>query len=190
MNPEIEKVEIKRIGYLNTNSGLYDSQGSRIKKISAYQLVKVFGDKDDYYVVEYGDKVGLIPRDDITTLTGIFVVTDLSEQKTYLYSNTDNVFSTVCTTGWNKRRPAVGAFKVYEKANRRFFSEGHEAKKLWANFDNGNGYHDADWEDPKNFGSESYRKHNGSNGCVRLPDESALFLRDYIEVGTKVLIKD
>ena len=99
------------------------------------------------------------------------------------------VFESVCTTGCDKTPTRVGAFSVYEKTNTRYFSKNAQAKYMWRNFDHGNGLHDAPWEEAQYFGSEKYRKRNGSAGCVRLPDEAAIFLKDYIKMGTKVLVK-
>ena len=83
---------------------------------------------------------------------------DLSDQKVQLYCKTDKVFESVCTTGWDRRPTDKGAFTVDETANSRYFSPGHEAKIMWANFDHGNGFHDADWEESRYFGSNKYRK--------------------------------
>ena len=60
---------------------------------------------------------------------------------------------------------------------------------MWANFDHGNGLHDAPWESKEKFGNNNYRKKHGSKGCVRLPDEAAIFLKEYVKEGTKVLVK-
>ena len=66
-----------------------------------------------------------------------------------------------------------------------------QATELWARFDGGNGLHDGEgWEDAKNFGSNSFRKYKGSKGCVRLTYAAARFLKKYVRVGTKVLVKD
>ena len=188
-NPNITNIEIKKLGYLNNYSYFYDNQGVGVTGIEAYQLVKVIGDKDNFYIAEYNGKIGLIPKEDIKMYDGTFVVVDLSDQKIQLYCQTDLVFESVCTTGWDKRPTDIGAFTVYERTNSRYFSPGHEAQIMWANFDHGNGIHDANWEEEKYFGSNKYRKKHGSNGCVRLPDPAAMFLKSQIRVGTKVLIK-
>ena len=188
-NPNITNIEIQKIGYLSNFSYFCDNQGTVVDTIDQYQLVKILGDKDDNYIVNYEGKIGLVSKGDIQTYDGIFVVVDLSDQKIQLYCNTDNVFESVCTTGWDKRRTDIGAFTVYERTNSRYFSPDHEARIMWANFDHGNGIHDAPWEDNKYFGSNKYRKNHGSNGCVRLPDTAAMFLKSHIRVGTKVLIK-
>ena len=188
-NPNITDIEIDKMGYVNKHSYFYDNLGVGISGIDAYQLVKVLGNKDNNYIIEYAGKIGIVPKDDISTYDGTFVVVDLSDQIIQLYCKTDNVFESVCTTGWDKRPTDLGAFTVYERTNSRYFSPEHEAKIMWANFDHGNGIHDAPWEENKYFGSNKYRKKHGSNGCVRLPDTAAMFLKSHIRVGTKVLIK-
>lgn len=189
MDPSITNVEIKKVGYFKEYTNIYNYNGTSIKGVDAYQTCKILEDKGDYYLVECYDTLGLVPKSSVKTYKGTFVVVDLSDQKVYMYCNTDMVFSSVCTTGSDSRKTDVGAFNVYERSNQRYFSEEAQARYLWANFDNGNGFHDAPWEPANKFGNNNYRKNNGSKGCVRLPDEAALFLRDYIKKGTDVLIK-
>ena len=188
-NPNITDIEINKIGYVNKDSYFYDNKGVGISGIEAYQLVKILGNKDNNYIIEYAGKIGIVPKDDVRTYDGTFVVVDLSDQKVQLYCKTDKVFESVCTTGWDRRPTDKGAFTVDETANSRYFSPGHEAKIMWAHFDHGNGFHDADWEESRYFGSNKYRKREGSNGCVRLPQQTAKFLKSQIRVGTKVLVK-
>lgn len=189
MDPSIENVEIQKIGYLTNDSYLYDNNNVAVNLFDAYQLVKILGEKDNYYVVEINNQIGLIEKNRIKTYSGNFVVVDLSDQQIFMYCNTDVVFKSYCTTGSDKTPTREGAFSVYERTNSRYFSKTAQAKYMWANFDNGNGLHDAPWEGQSKFGSEKYRKNKGSKGCVRLPDEAALFLKQYVKKGTKVLVK-
>ena len=188
--PDVEDLTILKMAYVKTSTDLINSNGVAYKRIGTYQLVKVLIEYDDFCLVEYGDSVGLVHKNDINEYKGTFVVVDLSDQKVYMYCNTDMVFEDVCTTGKNGMETRTGAFKVSERTNSRYFSEEAQAKYMWARFDGGNGFHDAPWEDQKNFGSERFRARSGSKGCVRLPDSAALFLRNYIKVGTKVVVKD
>ncbi len=188
--PDVEDLTILKMAYVKTPTDLYDSYGAVYKRIDIFQLVKVLIEYDEFALVEYGDSVGLVRRSDIKEYEGTFVVVDLGDQKVYLYCYTDMVFEDVCTTGKDSTPTRTGAFKVSERTNSRYFSEEAQARYMWARFDGGNGFHDAPWEAQKNFGKNSFRKNNGSKGCVRLPDSAALFLKDYIKVGTKVLVKD
>ena len=187
--PDVEDLTIKKMAYVTSRTDLINSKGESYKKIEEYQLVKVLVEYDNFTLVEYGDSIGLVHSSDIKSYSGNFVVVDLSDQKVYMYCNSDMVFEDVCTTGKNGMTTDAGAFKVSERTNSRYFSEEAQARYMWARFDGGNGLHDAPWESPSKFGSESYRKNSGSKGCVRLPDSAALFLRDYVKVGTKVLVK-
>ena len=189
IDPSITNVEIKSVGSLRDDTPIYDYQFNKIVNGKQYEVVKIIDEKDDYYLVQYKHKYGLIQKDNVEKYNGYFVVVDLSDQRIELYCDTEVVYESFCTTGWNKRRTDVGSFTAYEKSGHRTFSEEHQAKKLWLNFDHGNGIHDADWEDPKYFGDEKYRQHHGSNGCVRVPDDTAEAIKKYLDVGTKVLIK-
>lgn len=190
MDSSITDVEIKNIGYIKENCYIYDSNNNVIDYIEQYQTVKVLGGINNYCIVEYNDTIGLISKGNIKTYNGIFVVVDLSDQQVFLYCNTDIVFESACTTGSDLNPTRTGDFSVYERTNSRYFSEKAQSKYMWANFDHGNGLHDAPWEDLQKFGSQKYRKKNGSKGCVRLPDEAAIFLKEYVKKGTRVLVKE
>ena len=187
--PDVEDLTIKNMAYVTNRTDLLNSKGESYKRIEAYQLVKVLIEYDNFTLIEYGESIGLVHSSDIKKYSGTFVVVDLSDQKVYMYCNTDMVFEDVCTTGKNSTPTDVGAFKVSERTNHRYFSEDAQARYMWARFDGGNGLHDAPWEDNSKFGSDSFRKNSGSKGCVRLPDSAAIFLKDYVDVGTKVLVK-
>ena len=190
-DPEITDLTILDMGYVENTTSLYNSNGEAYKKIQAYQLVKILIEYKDFYLIEYGDSVGLAHKSDIKKYQGTFVVVDLGDQRVYMYCNTDMVFEDVCTTGKNSTPTRTGAFRVSEVADHRYFSEDAQATELWARFDGGNGLHDGEgWEDAKNFGSNSFRKYKGSKGCVRLTYAAARFLKKYVRVGTKVLVKD
>ena len=49
------------------------------------------------------------------------------------------------------------------------------------------GLHDADWQDPDNFGNPTAYQWTGSHGCVNLPPEKAAELSGMITVGTCVI---
>ena len=49
------------------------------------------------------------------------------------------------------------------------------------------GLHDADWQDPDNFGDPTAYQWTGSHGCVNLPPEKAAELSGMITVGTCVI---
>ena len=49
------------------------------------------------------------------------------------------------------------------------------------------GLHDADWQDPDNFGNPTAYQWTGSHGCVNLPPEKAAELSSMITVGTCVI---
>jgi hypothetical protein len=190
-DPNITDLTIMNMAYVKNRTPLYNSNGEAGKKIAPYQLVKLLIDYGDKCLIEYGESIGYVHKSDLNVYRGTFVVTDLGEQMTYLYCNTDMVFETECTTGKDSTPTRIGAFKISELADHRYFSEEAQATELWGRFDDGNGYHDAEgWEDIKNFGSQSYRKRKGSKGCVRLPYAAARFLRKHFKIGTKVLIKD
>ena len=192
MDPNITNVEIIKIGCANKFTWIYDENGSVIDGIDQYQLFKILDNRGSNYLVEYDNIIGFIPKENTNTFYGYFVVVDLSSQQVFLYCNADIVLEGKCTTGSDENPTFTGEFVVDERTNSRYFSEEAQAVVMWAGLrkGKGNGLHDAPWEPEKYFGSQSYRKRDGSKGCVRLPTGIAEYLKNYVRVGTKVLIKD
>lgn len=189
MDPSVEDVVVKMMGYISNDTSLYDQYGNSKTNIGQYQLVEVLDEDANRYLVNYEGKIGYVNKSDIQKLPGKFVAVDLSSQRVFYYVDNDLAYSNRCTTGSDYTPTNEGYFKVYERTNSRYFSETAQARYIWANFDHGNGLHDAPWELENKFGDPSYRKKNGSKGCVRLPDSAAIFFKDHIKVGTRVLVK-
>lgn len=189
MDPSIEDVKVKSMAYITNDTPLYDQYGKSKKTIGQYQLVEVLYEDVNRYLVNYEGKLGYVSKDSVQKISGALVAVDLSSQRVFYYVDNDLSYINRCTTGSDYTPTNEGYFKVYERTNSRYFSETAQARILWANFDHGNGFHDAPWEPDSKFGDPSYRKKNGSKGCVRLPDEAAEFFKDHIKVDTKVLVK-
>ena len=189
MDPSIDEVTIKAFAYASQDAIITDQYGASKAYVDQYQLLEVLYETSDSYLVNYNGKVGYVSKNSAKKMPGSFVAVDISSQRVYLYIDNDMAFKGKCTTGANKTPTNLGYFEVYERTNSRYFSENAQARKMWANFDHGNGFHDAPWEPEEKFGSEKYRKNNGSKGCVRLPDSVADVFSKYIKVGTKVLVK-
>ena len=189
MDPNIDEVIIKSFGYASQDANITDQYGNSKAYVEKYQLLEIFAETSDSYLVNYNGNVGYISKNCAKKMPGSFVAVDISSQRVYLYIDNDMAFKGKCTTGANKTPTNLGYFEVYERTNSRYFSENAQARKMWANFDHGNGFHDAPWEPEEKFGSEKYRKNNGSKGCVRLPDSVADVFSKYIKMGTKVLVK-
>jgi hypothetical protein len=173
--------------YLKKDSNLYDNYGNVVFNSDKYQTCQVLDEKGNYYLVNLDGSIGYIDKDNVRTLSGAFVVVDISSQQIYYYCDTDIAFTSGCTTGKDSSPTELGVYNPYGVANYHNFGPDHnyvESKYLWAPFNGGQGLHDAPWENSDKFGDPSYRKNHGSAGCVRLPDKTAQFLEEVLKKNT------
>ena len=67
-------------------------------------------------------------------------------------------------------------------------------------YNGGEGLHDAQyhthedgfkhgWRDASEFGGDTYLKH-GSHGCINMIHDDVMTVSDYVDIGTKVLVKE
>ncbi len=82
----------------------------------------------------------------------------------------------------------TGAFTIYSKERNRYLvGPGYRSLvSYWMPFYNGYGLHDASWR--RSFGRSSYGT-QGSHGCVNMPPSVAPYVYNFVQVGTKVIVK-
>ena len=175
--------------YMNKDANGYDyPYGSVIGSIPKYETAFVYGSVDEFYFVESEGRVGFIKKCDCNTLTGTYVVVDISSQKMYLYNDLDLILESDVVTGKTETPTDIGDFKIRSmEKNRTLIGPDYEAfVKYWMGYNGGEGLHDASWK--SHFGGNIYIT-RGSHGCVNLPEKVAKELYDNVSVGDKVLVK-
>lgn len=133
-----------------------------------------------------------------TIITGAskYVEVDLAKQHMWAYSDHNVVYDSPITSGAiGAGYPTVtGAFSIQGKnTNRHLIGNAYGPRynydvfvHYWMPFSGGYGLHDASWRHG-NFGGQDYI-HDGSHGCVNLPDATATWLYNWTEVGTPVWV--
>ena len=89
--------------YLNNDHSLKSGMTEDSKEISQlekYETLRVISEYDDWYFAMTNDyNFGFINKEDTTPLRGNFKITDLSEQRLWLYCNSKLYYTTPVTTG-------------------------------------------------------------------------------------------
>lgn len=188
---EISKVngEYQKIVFCKNDANLYDyPYNNIINSINQYELFKVFGEVEDYYLVECNNMAGYIKKIDCENIKGKIIVVDISSQKLKLFDDTDIILESDVVTGKNTTPTSLGCYSIKCKEKDRILKgiDYQTFVKYWMNFNNGQGFHDASWRNK--FGGDIYINH-GSHGCVNLPEDFTSIFYDNISVGDKVLIK-
>ncbi|MBE6161901.1 MAG: hypothetical protein E7158_06775 [Firmicutes bacterium] len=161
------------------------------KMLPKYECAKVFNESKGYYLAESEGFTGYISKENTIDLLDEFVIVDISDQQLNLYKDTDVVFTSDVVTGKDKSPTDLGIEEVIYKQKDRTLVGANNSYRTHVDYwmqinDNAEGLHDAKWR--SNFGGNIY-KNSGSHGCVNLPHESAAYLFDELEVGTKVIVK-
>lgn len=187
----IANVTVKKMGYIIYDSALCDNPyGNEIDYVEKWQSFQLLEEYGDYYLINVDGKIGYINKDCTNLFYGKYLIVDIDTQRLYLYCDTDLVFKTKCTTGKRTTPTTKGYFdNALWFGNYCKFDSEHYADKLWFNYNDGEGLHDASWEPEECFGDIDYYLEHGSNGCTRVPDSSAEFLHKNIDITTPVLVK-
>ena len=181
---------VSKIAYITKDTQVYDysDKEKELTSLPKLEAIKVYGEKDGYYLTYYNDKVGTVQTSDAKELNGTFVIVDISDQTAYLYEDNELVISTPVVTGKNSTPTTKGLHEVWCMERNRYLT-GADFKvhvDVVAFFHNGEGLHDANWRSA--FGGNLY-KNSGSHGCVNMPNAAAKTIYNHLEIGDKVLVK-
>ena len=174
LDPSITNVEVKRIGYLNSDDVpvCYAPNGYSFTYAEKYQSVQILQEKNGWYLVNVDGTIGYVNKRNVTKVDDIVIVLDLSDQRTIVYLGNDIIAKERCTTGKKSSPTEKGYFAPYGITDHHTFPDGeHEAVILWMPFNGGQGIHDAGWEEESAFGTVG-----DSAGCGRQMDWLARFI--------------
>lgn len=166
----------------NTDSEIYYTLGK-------YETAEVLRTEGDWYLVRVDNRIGYIKREYTETLTGKFVVVDISSQTLTLYDGNTIILETPVVTGdKDKYDTPTGKFEIRKKDTDTYLvGPGYRTHvDYWMPFNGGIGLHDADWR--SKFGGNIY-VNNGSHGCVNIPPKYADDVFENVKKGTKVLVQ-
>lgn len=170
------------------------------------ECLEIYEETEENYLVQSNDFIGYVAKNSLESLTGTFVVVDISDQELKLYQDNEIILETPIITGNpNKKncRTNIGLFEIFDITEKRYLKgTGYQSYvDVMMKFDGNIGLHDAEyhycengiqnnhgWRSEDLFGGNTYLT-NGSHGCVNMPHDSAMIAYDSIELGTKVLVK-
>lgn len=172
---------------------LYSDENEDIE-IEKQSVGKLFANIGSWSLVEVDGNTGYVKSQYTDVLDDTFVVVDISDQTLQLYNNNEVILQCPIISGKSSTPSTLGDFTVYEK---RYNTVLKDAKGTYASpvdvfmkYHNGEGLHDAyRWRNDSEYDILDYYLKRGSHGCINMKREDALFLSDYVDVGTRVLVK-
>lgn len=202
MDSDIQKVyyatkdvNINIPSYLS-NSGI--EENIMLPKLECFE---VYDQVDDTCLVKTNEYIGYVNTADLEELLGTFVVVDISSQELKLYCDNEVILTTPVVTGSPDTPTDLGIFDIYNISGPRDLIGPDYTTPVdtMMKYNGNEGLHDAEhhqhedgfehgWRDPSEFGGETYLT-DGSHGCVNMLHDDVMLVKEYAEIGTKVLVK-
>lgn len=193
---------VKNDTTLTIPSFLTDSKVEEQVTLPKLECLEVYDILDDTCLVKTNEYIGFTTLENLEELTGTFVVVDISSQEVKLYCNNEIILTTPVVTGKPSTPSDKGLFEIYDISHSRYLV-GPNYKSyvdIMMKYNGGEGLHDAEyhthedgfrhgWRDASEFGGDTYLKH-GSHGCINMLHEDVMTVSDYVDIGTKVLVKE
>lgn len=193
---------VKNDTTLTIPSFLTESKVEEQVTLPKLECLEVYDILDDTCLVKTNEYVGFTTLEDLEELTGTFVVVDISSQEVKLYCNNEVILTTPVVTGKPSTPSDKGLFEIYDISHSRYLI-GPNYKSyvdIMMKYNGGEGLHDAQyhthedgfrhgWRDASEFGGDTYLKH-GSHGCINMIHDDVMIVSDYVDIGTKVLVKE
>jgi len=165
------------------------------------ECLEVYDEADDMYLVKTNEYIGYVNSTNLEELLGTFVVVDISSQEVKLYCDNEVVLTSSVVTGKPSTPSDQGIFEIYDISGPRYLV-GPNYKSyvdVMMKYNGGEGLHDAEyhkhedgfkhgWRGQEEFGGETYLT-DGSHGCINMLREDVMIIKDHVEIGTKVLVK-
>ena len=193
---------VKNDTTLTIPSFLTESKVEEQVTLPKLECLEVYDILDDTCLVKTNEYIGFTTLEDLEELTGTFVVVDISSQEVKLYCNNEIILTTPVVTGKPSTPSDKGLFEIYDISHSRYLI-GPNYKSyvdIMMKYNGGEGLHDAQyhthedgfrhgWRDASEFGGDTYLKH-GSHGCINMIHDDVMTVSDYVDIGTKVLVKE
>lgn len=193
---------VKNDTALTIPSFLTESKVEEQVTLPKLECLEVYDILDDTCLVKTNEYIGFTTLENLEELTGTFVVVDISSQEVKLYCNNEVILTTPVVTGKPSTPSDKGLFEIYDISHSRYLI-GPNYKSyvdIMMKYNGGEGLHDAQyhthedgfrhgWRDASEFGGDTYLKH-GSHGCINMIHDDVMTVSDYVDIGTKVLVKE
>lgn len=165
------------------------------------EVLEVYDEFEDEYLVKVDDYIGYVDKEALNDLIGTFVVIDISNQELKLYQDNAVILKTPVVTGAPGTPSDEGLFEIYHISHNRYLvGPGYRSYvDIMMKYNGGEGLHDAQyhtnddgfshgWRSISEFGGQTFLT-DGSHGCINMLHDDVMEVADYVDIGTKVLVK-
>ena len=151
-----------------------------IGTVSHNQFVRIYGENDEYYLIEYNGSYGYVPKDKCERMTDYYAIIDLSDNNLKVYHLGEEILSTRVSNGMESHKTPTGFFSVYSKLDSTLMS--------------GDGYTNVPI-DLVEYYNDGCAIHVGdpnvlSHGCTHVNRGDMEKVYQYLNVGDRVFVQD
>ena len=183
-----KEFDLKKVVYAHTSLNIrrYNSTETEvIRTLDIYESLRVLGEYDDWYLIMTNEhEFGFVHSDHVTELTGKTTITDISEQRSFIYNDNERLTYTPVTTGKDSTPTDIGIFRIFYMGRNLYLNGDKDWVFHWMNY-NGEGIHDAWWRQV--YGEQNHHA-SGSNGCTNTPYAAVKVMYENSAKGQKVLV--
>lgn len=187
---------------LTIPSFLASSGKEEVVILPKLECLEVYDQLDDTCLVKTNEYIGYVNTSNLEELTGTFVVVDISNQEVKLYQDNKVILTSPVVTGTpGENQSDQGLFEIYDiTTSRELIGPTYRSYvDIMMKYNGNEGLHDAErhthedgfkhgWRNIEDFGGETYLT-NGSHGCINMIHDDVMFVREHVDLGTKVLVK-
>lgn len=190
----LTELEVQKVVYVKDSADIKDGAGEEyeeIGKLEQYETLRVIKEYGEWYFAMTNDyNFGFVNKESTEELTGKFLVSDLSEQRVWLYNNNQLYYTTSETSGKDSTPSHIGKTVVDSKVSPKFLSgTGYQDQKVeyWVGInDYEEGFHDASWRYA--FGKDVNYHLYGSHGCHNVAEKVMSGIYKEISLGDTVIV--
>ena len=183
----------EEVAFIEDTTLYSDIDGSVKFNIEIYQKAFELFRYNDWSLIEFNDKLYYTPSSNLENLGSDYVEVDIDEQKVKMFKDNNLILDTDCVTGKATR---LGLFTVSKIYGQRYLSgyngDGsryHVPVDTFIVFDGNIGFHNVPYRTkPEDFAKDLYLTNKGTHGCINMYKDDALYMKDNIYEGYKVLV--
>lgn len=187
---EATEFDLKKIVYATSSLNIRKentTESEIIRTLDTYESLRVLGEYEDWYLIMTNEyEFGYVNNAYVKELEGKTTITDISQQRTYMYNDDERLTYTPVTTGKDSTPTDIGLFHIHYMDTNIYLNGDKDWVIYWMNYTGTNeGFHDAWWRQV--YGEQNHHT-NGSNGCTNTPYAAVKTMYENSYEGQKVLV--
>ena len=187
---EAPEFDLKKVVYATSSLNIRKentTESEIIRTLDTYESLRVLVEYEDWYLIMTNEhEFGYVNNAYVKELEGKTTITDISQQRTYMYNDDERLTYTPVTTGKDSTPTDIGLFHIYYMDRNIYLNGDKDWVIYWIAYTGSvEGFHDAWWRQV--YGEQNHHT-SGSNGCTNTPYAAVKTMYENSYEGQKVLV--